>query len=373
MTLAVQPALPPDDVSFHRTPNLALVPNSPPRRVLPVLTHSEKKCFRACRRKHYLRYRLLKRPMRSSDPLRFGSGFHRGLEVWWRAAKDGIGGDARLALALDEIREAFTAPVDRAKAEALMLGYHVRWIDEVVEVLAVEVEFTTPIVNPDTGAESRTFQLGGKIDAIARLADGLVYVVEHKTSGENIEAGSDYWKRLRLDAQVSDYFVGARSLGFEIAGCLYDVIGKPRLELLEATPVEKRQYTKKEGRLYAGQREFDETIEEYGKRVAEHVADNLDRYFRREPIVRLADEEEDAARDTWQVAREIREADLAVRYPRNPEACVQWGQACEFFPVCTREADVNDATLFRTAGSAHEELSQPQPPVTPTTYEALDL
>ncbi len=149
------------------------------------------------------------------------------------------------------------------------------------------------------------------------------------------------------------------------------MIGKPRLEPHEATPIEKRLYTKKDGRLHAGQRERDETIEEYSKRLAEHVAENLDRYFRREPIVRLADEERDAARDTWQVAREIREADLAERYPRNPEACVQWGQACEFFVVCTHEADVNDTTLFRTAGAAHEELSQPHPPV--TTYEALDL
>lgn len=372
MNLAAVPAPAPDE-SMPRAPNLALVPNPALRRSLPVLTHSEKKCFRACRRKHFFTYRLLKRPVRSSDPLRFGSGFHRGLEVWWRGAKEGIGGDDRLSLALSEIREVFANDVERAKAQALMVGYHVRWIDEVIEVVAVEIEFTTPVVNPDTGAESRTFVSGGKIDAIARLADGLVYVVEHKTSGENIEGGSVYWKRLRLDAQVSDYFVGARALGFEIAGCLYDVIGKPRLEPLEATPIEKRKYTKDEGRIYAGQRERDETTEEYAKRVAEHVADNLDRYFRREPIVRFADEEEDAARDTWQVAREIREADLAVRYPRNPEACVQWGQECSFFSVCTREADINDATLFRTAAAAHEELSQPQPPVTATTYEALDL
>jgi hypothetical protein len=202
------------------------------------------------------------------------------------------------------------------------------------------------------------------------VAEGIV---THNTSSETIDGGSDYWKRLRLDAQVSDYFVGARALGFDVAGCLYDVIGKPKVAPFEATPPEKRQYTKKDGRLYAGQREADETIEEFAARLRGHVAENFDRYFRRGKVVRLAEEERDAALDTWQIAREIREAQLADRYPRNPESCVRWGQTCEFFSVCTREADLNDRTLFRTAATAHEELTQPTATPATLTHEALDL
>jgi hypothetical protein len=87
------------------------------------------------------------------------------------------------------------------------------------------------------------------------------------------------------------------------------------------------------------------------------VAENIDRLFARGTVVRTEEDERDAAWDTWQTAREIREADLAQRHPRNPDACVRWGQTCEFFSVCAREADIDDPTRFRTARAPHEELS----------------
>ena len=329
-------------------------------RALPVLTNSEMKCFRSCRRRHYLQYRLLYRSLRTAGALRFGTLVHRALEAWWRARE--AGHDA-LAAALAALRTApDTDAWDLAKAEALLLGYHARWIDEPMEVLDVEVEFKAEIVNPGTGASSRTYVLGGKLDALARLSDGGVYVVEHKTSGEDIAAGSDYWKRLRLDSQVSNYFVGGRALGFDIAGCLYDVIGKPKLQPLEATPIAARKYTKKTGALHANQRDRDETVEEYGARVREHIMANVERYYARGTVVRLGDDERDAAFDTWQTAREIREADLADRHPRNPDACVRYGQTCDFFAVCTHEADLEDPTQYRRAESAHEELGVPAKP-----------
>jgi hypothetical protein len=201
---------------------------------------------------------------------------------------------------------------------------------------------------PRHGKESRTYALGGTIAAIARLADGKVYVVDHRTTTESIDEGSEYWQRLRLDSQVSDDIVGARSLGYDVAGCYYDVIAKPRLSPLEATPLEKRQYTKKDGRLYAGQRETDETPYEYRARLDASIAENAERYYARAIAPRAEEEETEAALDTWNTARDIREADLALRHPRNPDACKGWGQLCEFFAVCTREVDVNDAAVFGT-------------------------
>jgi hypothetical protein len=325
---------------------------------LPLLSNSEKRCFQSCKRKHYLRYRLLKRPLRSSDPQRFGTTIHHGLEAWWRAAMTGTEGDDRLMAALNAMRADLLDPFDLAKAEELMIGYHLRWLDDVVEVLGVEVEFRAPIVNPRTGVQSRTFMLGGKIDAIARLADGNVYLIEHKTTSEDIEGGSDYWQRLRLDSQVSDYFVGARALGFEVVGCLYDVIGKPKLQRLEATPIAERQY-RKDGQLYARQREHAETIDEYRLRLRAHIAENIDRYYKRGEVVRTAEDEREAALDTWDTARDLRDAERFERYPRNTNACKSWGQKCEFWAVCAGEGDVDDPTLYRTANRPHEELALP--------------
>ena len=330
-----------------------------PRTSLPLLSNSEKRCFQSCKRKHYIRYRLLKRPLLATAPQRFGSLVHRALEAWWLAAKAGEAN--RLDAAFEALRStSFVDPIDLVRAEEMLTIYDARWIDEAIEVLAVEVEFEAPIANPETGATSRTYALGGKIDAIARLADGRIVIVEHKTSSEDIGGGSDYWKRLRLDSQVSDYFVGARSLGFDVAGCLYDVLGKPKIQPFEATPVEKRQY-KKDGSLYASQRDRDETLDEYRARLRAHITENVDRYYQRGIVVRLEEDERDAAFDTWQTAREIRDADRLERHPRNPNACVQWGTTCEFFAVCAREADLDDPTRYRTARSPHEELSAPAP------------
>ncbi len=239
--------------------------------------------------------------------------------------------------------------LDRVKAETLLTAYHLRWRDVALEVLAVDLEFVAPIVNPDTGKESRTYALGGKIGAIVRLPDGAVYVVEHRTTSQNIEEDAEYWRRLKLDAQVADYAVGARALGYDVVGCYYDVVAKPRLSPLAATPMEKRQYTKKDGRLYAGQRETDETLAEFGARLEANIAENAARYFGRAVVAR---EEREAALDAWNTAREIREADLALRHPRNPGACNTWGRLCEFFVVCTGEADMNDPARFGSVAVA---------------------
>lgn len=332
-----------------------------PLKRLPVvpqtLTASRLKCYRRCPREHVFAYELGYRPLVEADAVRFGTLVHRALEAWWKAP--GVRLDAALTtLAAFGAVEGMD-PFDLAKARALLRGYDARWSDEPLEVVAVEVEFTAPLVNPVTGAASRTWVLSGKIDAIVRdLRDGRVRIVEHKTSSEDISSGSDYWKRLRLDAQVGAYFVGPKVLGFDVGGCIYDVIGKPGLRPLKATPPESRKYTK-DGRLYAQQRERDETPEEYEARTAADIAGAPDRYFARGEVVRLEQDLRDYAADAWALGRQIREAELADRWPRNPEACVRWGRTCEFFPVCSSEASLDDPSRYRRIEHVHAELSAP--------------
>ena len=40
---------------------------------------------------------------------------------------------------------------------------------EKIKVLAIEAPFVLPMVNPDTGAASRTFSVGGFVDAIVEV------------------------------------------------------------------------------------------------------------------------------------------------------------------------------------------------------------
>ncbi len=186
-------------------------------------------------------------------------------------------------------------------------------------------------------------------------------VVEHKTTSEDIGAGGNYWKRLTLDGQVSSYFVGARALGFEPVKALYDVIRKPSFKPLKATAEEDRKWTKPTkqdpvARLYKGQRLEDETPEQFRERLQTDIAEGPDKYYRRAVIVRLDEEETDAARDTWTYARLIEDAQALNRWPRNVDACQSYGSMCDYWPVCSGETSLADPTRY-TRERAHEELA----------------
>jgi hypothetical protein len=237
------------------------------------------------------------------------------------------------------------------------------------------------------------------------MIPGQIWICEHKTTSKDITPGSIYWKRLTLDAQVSNYIAGVRALGHEPAGVLYDVIAKPTIRPAKATAVESRKYTEPKsrvcpeckkkggdvtaphgyvdgeivdalhptddrpitwcaegrlvtdagGRLYANMRDTDETPEEYRERIRADIGANPEAYYQRSTIVRLAEEERDAAYDVWTTARSLREAELSQRWPRNVDACDQYGKLCPYFDVCSGTAVISDPERFRDADE-HEEL-----------------
>jgi hypothetical protein len=272
------------------------------------------------------------------------------MESWWLGYSTGLRGDVLLAHAVDALRsKPAVDPYEAAKAETLLVGYHARWENEGLEVVEVdgkpgiEVEFSGDLRNPQTSGVSRTFRRGGKIDALVRAPDGRVYVMEHKTSGEDIRPGSNYYMRLTLDPQCSMYLDGARDLGFTPAGVIYDVVGKPRQKPLRATPIESRKYLKSDPtKLYANQREHDETPGEYGARIAEDIAAHPEQYFQRAYPVRSEEERKEAAFDLWQTAQQLRDSIANDIWPRNPKSCEQYGRLCDYFRVCTGQARIDD-------------------------------
>ena len=327
---------------------------------LPVVTNSEQKCFRRCVREHHYAYELGIRPVDEAEALRFGSLVHVGLEAWWRAAwalQQGTSDVHPLTAAVEALRDQVLDEYDLVRAGVLLQGYDARWLWNEYEILAVEQEFRAPLINPASGQPSRTYMLAGKLDAIVRRRnDGVVLIVEHKTTSEDIGVGSQYWARLQIDSQISIYFAGARALGYDPGGCLYDVLAKPKIAPLKATPEESRKYTKR-GELYANQRAEDETPDDFRQRLVEKVCADPDRYYQRGDVVRLESEEREAAFDVWQTARSMREAKLARRYPRNPESCVRYGRVCSYFRVCTGSASLEDPAFFERVENVHQELS----------------
>lgn len=369
------------------------------------------------------------RPVRTALPLSFGSIIHGGIEQWLLAAKEIKEGSMQVAepdtamldLMLAGAQATFTGLDDEAeideyeweKAQAMLVGYHFRWFDWVmsddVEIVAVEVEFAVPLRNPATGRPSRLFKLGGKIDAIIREL-GRKLIMEHKSSSEDVSAGSQYWQKLRIDGQVSTYYEGATGLGHDVEGCCYDVLSKPQIRPRLATPEENRKYTKGKGcktcggsaggkrgvvrgtgqdlsgqegvdlavgggsavrgcadcggtgwreppRLHSNQRTEDERPEEYGARCREAIAANPEAFYAHGDVDRLDDEMEEYGTDTWITAQSLRLCQRDGGWARNPDACMLYGRFCAYWDVCTGQADIRDPGRFRHSTVLHPELS----------------
>lgn len=328
---------------------------------LRVLTNSELREARACLRRHKYKYRLRRRPRLVAEPLTFGSAFHAGQEQYWSC--DGTL-EEKVACAIDGIRAYAAKAAAKGErvneyalvtVEELTIGYAARWADSDLRAVAVEQTFELPLINPETGAASRTFRLGGKYDGIVVDGEGRLHVLEHKTTASDLEFGSLYWAKVKaLDTQVSLYIAGAKAAGYDVEDCIYDVIRKPGIRPLKATSEESRKY-KKDGSLYANQREHDETPEEFRLRVREDIAERPERYYARGNIVRLEVEEREFAFDMWQAAKLLNEAERSGYSPKNPDSCSTFG-TCEYLSVCSGEASIDNEALFRTSTSAHEEL-----------------
>lgn len=284
--------------------------------------------------------------------------FHAALEQWWLAYQ--LVGEERLAVAIGALEAHISdGGVDEEElviAMELLRGYHLRWHDEPLVTELAEHEFDMPIVNPETGRSSRTYELRGKIDAkVLDTRDSRRYLVEHKTTTSDIDEGSPYWRRLRMDGQVSVYYAAFP----EVAGCIYDVIRRPTHRRYKATPVESRKYTTK-GQLYANQRAEDETLEAFAARLRDIIAADPDSFYKRGVVVRLDSEIREHQFDVWQQSSLMREMANDGVYPRNPDACTQYGRTCDYFDVCTGVASIDDERLFQIR-DAHPELSKETP------------
>lgn len=347
--------------------------------LLRLMTASRARDARACRRRHYLRYTLGYRSAEDAHSLRFGTLLHLMLEAWWLSVKIGdIAGALTVAQAV--LAAQSCELIDRLKLQVLITGYHLRWAEEAAhyDVLGVELQFEGPLTNPKTGRASQLWKLAGKLDVLVRdRRDGLVRVVEHKSSSEDVSPGSDYWRRLKMDGQVSVYFEGGRILGHEVYAVLYDVIGKLRHDFVQVPVLDelgnKVVHNAQGERVRTAQGKWrqtgdkdagftlqtrPETAEEFQARIAGVVAEAPEKYFSRAEVHRLEQELADGITDVWQLGQSLRDEEIAERFPRNPDACMQPGRTCPFFAACAGEASLDDQRLYVQSDDVHPELER---------------
>lgn len=331
------------------------------------LTNSMRNKFNSCHRAFKIAYEDLIKPIKTSDALTFGTAMHSLLEEYWG------GKECEFASTKDE----YTDKTVKALYEGY-ISYYANNDEANYERVGAELRFDVPLVNPETMAPSKTWHLAGKIDAIAIDKNtGMHVIVEHKTTSMDIAPGSDYWKKLSIDGQISGYFVGAQKLGYDIDVCLYDVIRKPTIYPSKSIPVlddrglkivvfddtgervMKKAKNGEEPRQSAAEGMHlvvrDETADEWYKRLKADIEFRPDFYYQRVEVARSNNDLEEYLFDMWAVGREIADAEHMNRWSRNPQACSVYG-SCEYFDVCTNCASLDDVTLFTKKEKTNEEL-----------------
>lgn len=334
-----------------------------------LLTNSSMSTFKTCRRKWLYRYGLGIRRDVDARPLRMGGAVHLGLDYMAKGRVDAIveaiESYAQFPLWANSPDTQHEWLVERETVAGLLSGYLWRWnVDglspdiSVAKVIASEIAFDLPIRNPDTGGQSTVFRVAGKIDKIVRLGDGRLAVMEHKTCGEDLSPESDYWKRLRIDQQISLYMLAAREMGHPVQTVLYDVIRKPSiapkqvpvldengLKIVVDINGERVYITNKKDELTDKPRQSAdkekgytllsrvETPIEFGERLTSDIAKRPDFYYARQEIPRLDSDLEEFRHELWDQQQDIRAAQLHDRHFRNTSACLIMGR-CEFLDLC---------------------------------------
>ena len=319
------------------------------------LTTTRLSSLRRCPRQHYYRFELGLSRIQDATALRFGSAFHLGLAC------------GTIGEALDVIDKSYAAcppymeqydwDIEHTKVTQLLIGWFWRYDNDDFEILAVEQGFEIPLINPETGAPSRTFHLGGKIDKIVSV-DNRPHVLEHKTTSEDIGTDSDYWLRLRCDPQLSQYVLGARGLGYDTNKIIYDVTRKPTIQPKQIPLLDEDglkivldesgdRIFKKSGnpRLTGDAKQGfvlqtrKETHKEYGERLLTDIGDRPDFYYARREVPRLEDELQEFQTELWQQAKQLREAQRYGRWFRNVgKMTCDW---CQFTNLCLQSIDVD--------------------------------
>jgi len=321
-----------------------------------VSTYSMWSLFRNCRKAVDWRYLQQLVPLRRDRNLHFGSIIHECLEAWHQRR------DLDEVLALinrlcanrlqDENQHR-----DWHLATAMMRAYAVRYAADDFEIVALERNFQGPIVNPATGAASRSFTLAGKVDGIVRIG-GEYFVLEHKTAGQ---IDGDYLEKLWTDFQITIYaHYIEQTMGIPITGILYNVLVKAKLQQGKGETEEEFQIRRAEllaksktGKTTA-KRKLPESDEEFQQRLAEKYADP--EIFHREMLYLSRDRFEVLRAELWELTQAFLEAKRRGIFYQNTAFCFNYQRPCPYFALCRSNGNPNVIENFYQRVSPNEEL-----------------
>ena len=343
-----------------------------------LLTASRMNKLLDCPRAHFWSYEIGLKPQRSGDALRFGSAWHRAMES---LAKSWDYDAAIIAAAADkDVPDEFTL----ATIAGLLSGYMARYESQPIHtsVSEAEIEFRRPI------AGSRSFDAAGKIDRFLVFLDRRSALMEHKTTGDSLDDGSDYWLRLRANPQILQYALEVRERYGRLPDVvLYDVVRKPEISPRSAVPDLDEQGRKivlnADGTRAMNSRTVEpkasanaekgermsthaETPEEFAARLRDDTITRPDFYFARREVTLLESDIEEFIANRLAIGRMI----LGYRQDEKRVACrhMAWPkhlhdrvcQSCEYKSFCLQNLtpDLQHPPTGFVVGEKFSELAE---------------
>jgi hypothetical protein len=283
-----------------------------------MITSSSMGTLQACAENYRLRYIAGLEAIEKPRTLYIGSVFHDAVEVLRKGGSlhDMLGVLAGNGMSADDV----------CLLTVMIEAYHQKYRREAGNFAEVEMEFYHEALGSDV-------TLAGKVDAIAKATPGhLLY--ETKTVAR-IDGG--YLDRLWSARQTLVYNRVLNQMGYDIQGVMYDLVGKPTIKRLLATPVEKRRYTKDKGtgqmRLHAKQRDQDESDSGFLSRLREWYR-NHPEALHRELIIYTEEQLDSIEQDVRNEVKRLQWHIQSGVWPRSLSSCHRFNRPCEFSPLC---------------------------------------
>jgi len=270
-----------------------------------VSTYSMWSLFRNCRKAVDWRYLQQLVPLQRDRNLHFGSIIHECLQSWHQH-RDQAAVLALIGRLCPNRLQDENQRRDWHLATAMMSAYATRYAADNLEVVALEKNFEGPIVNPATGAASRSFVLAGKVDGIVRIG-GEHFILEHKTAAQ---VDGDYLEKLWTDFQITIYaHYIEQTMGIPITGILYNVLVKAKLQQGKGETEEEFQERRAEllaksktGKTTA-KRKQPESDEDFQQRLAEKYSDP--EMFHREMLYLSRDRFDILRSELWELTQAL--------------------------------------------------------------------
>jgi hypothetical protein len=285
------------------------------------LSASRLSIFRDCPRRYAHTYVMGRVPIAEPSALTFGRAWHEALEQWWLAGPDAAIG--WLVSKADSI-----SAEDGARIASMLTYYNPP--RERYSVVGTEKEYTVPIVNPDTRHPVRGYTFYLRLDVeVVEIATGDRWIVEHKTTSDEIIGFGPYWQRLQIDAQVAFYLIATKA-----RGVMYDVVRKPMLRISKADEQRAAAY------------EIDLSVA-YQERISEAISAEPEKYYQFRAVEKTADDLAEAQADLYEQVQMLHACHRRGMYPRNSNACRALYGTCPYLGVCTGQALLSDDSQFR--------------------------